>query len=115
MMAFLMGVPTLSPADLHRLTREGCTRVFDLNAPAQWRQAHVPGAVNLAPGDFDPSALPADKETPIVFYCSNPFCRKAPNAAVRARKLGHADVRVMSAGIQGWLGERLPVESAPAN
>jgi 3-mercaptopyruvate sulfurtransferase SseA len=39
------------------------------------------------------------------------LCRKAPNAARRAKKLGHANVKVMSAGISGWLSARLPVSS----
>lgn len=47
-----------------------------------------------------------------MFYCSNFMCRKAPTAARRAKAMGHGNVQVMSAGIQGWLGERLPVEAA---
>ena len=38
-----------------------------------------------------------------VFYCSNPMCMKAPNAARRAKALGYTNVHVMSAGIRGWL------------
>jgi rhodanese-related sulfurtransferase len=49
----------------------------------------------------------------LVFYCSNPLCRKAPTAALRARKLGYENVRVMSAGINGWMSAQLPVESGP--
>jgi rhodanese-related sulfurtransferase len=70
----------------------------------------APGALNLAT-DFDAAALPLERATPLVFYCSNPLCRKAPNAARRAEKLGYTDVRVMSAGIAGWLGAGLRVDS----
>ena len=38
--------------------------------------------------------------------------RKAPNAARRAKKLGHTDIRVMSTGITGWTDAGLPVEGA---
>jgi rhodanese-related sulfurtransferase len=47
----------------------------------------------------------------VAFYCSNPLCRKAPNAARRAKQMGYGNVRVMSAGISGWLSAKLPTES----
>lgn len=112
MMAWLMGLPTVSPAELHRLVAGGAANVFDVNAPASWRQAHVPGAKHLDPVGFDAAELPADRAATLVFYCSNPLCRKAPNAARRAKGMGFADVRVLSAGISGWLSAGLPVESA---
>lgn len=86
--------------------------MFDVNAQARWAAAHVPGARHLDPLNFDSTDLPADKDTPLVFYCSNFLCRKAPNAARRAKVMGHTDVRVMSVGIQGCLSEKLPVEAA---
>ena len=46
--------------------------------------------------------LPSDHDSTLVFYCSNVWCRKAPQAARRAEGLGYRDVHVMSAGIKGW-------------
>ncbi|QYF92099.1 rhodanese-like domain-containing protein [Massilia sp. PAMC28688] len=111
MFAMLMGLKTIAPRELHARMREASPTIIDLNAPAAWRKAHVPGALNLAP-DHAASALPADLDTSLVFYCSNPLCTKAPRAARRARQLGYTDVRVMSAGITGWVDARLPVASA---
>jgi rhodanese-related sulfurtransferase len=110
MFARLMGLDTISPRDLHRLLQEGKVSVFDVNSPQSWEQARVPGAVNLDPAGYDAGNLPTDKGAPLVFYCSNPWCRKAPNAARRAKSLGYSNVKVMAAGIQGWVGEKLPVE-----
>jgi len=42
------------------------------------------------------------------------MCRKAPNAARRAKKLGYTNVQVMSAGISGWMSANLPTESGDA-
>jgi len=109
--ALLYGLRSISPHDLLPLLRSGEARAFDVNAPGSFREAHVPGAVSLDPTAFQPADLPADKASLVVFYCSNPLCRKAPNAALRAKKLGYENVRVMSAGIKGWLSARLPVES----
>ena len=110
MFAMLMGLKGIAPRELQARIGTGAPTVFDLNAERSWLQARVPGARHLAP-DFEAAALPADLATPLVFYCSNPLCRKAPNAARRAEKLGYTDVRVMSAGIAGWLGAGLPTES----
>jgi rhodanese-related sulfurtransferase len=106
-----MGLKTISPEDVHRLLGEGEAFAIDVNAPMSWARARVPGAVNLDPVAFDTRDLPADKGTPLVFYCSNSWCRKAPNAARRAISLGYENVRVMAAGIQGWMQKNLPVES----
>ena len=111
MFALLMGLPTLSPAQVHARVQAGQLLAIDVNPRASWLTARVPGALHLGPGSFDASALPADRETPLVFYCSNFFCRKAPAAARRATALGFRNVSVMAAGISGWLGEALPTES----
>jgi rhodanese-related sulfurtransferase len=110
MFTMLMGLKGIAPRELHQLMgRDGVT-VVDVNARQSWLKARVPGALNLPP-DFDAGALPAGTESLLVFYCSNPLCRKAPNAARRAKSLGYGNVRVMSAGIAGWIGASLPTAS----
>ena len=104
MFARLMGLKTISPRELRDATG---VVIFDVNSRQSWMSAHVPGAV-----PFNSEAdLPADKSSALVFYCSNPLCRKAPNAAKRAKTLGYENVRVMSAGISGWMSAGLPTES----
>ena len=114
MIAQLMGLSTISPADLSDAIRAGEAKVIDVNSPGSWNQARVPGAVNLDPAAYVEADLPPDKSRLLVFYCSNPLCRKAPNAARRARRFGYQNVRVMSAGIKGWIGAKLPTESGQA-
>lgn len=104
MFAQLMGLKTISPRELQQ--QHGVT-VFDVNSRQSWMSARVPGAVHYDEG----AELPADKSAALVFYCSNPLCRKAPNAAKRAKQLGYTNVRVMSAGISGWISAGLPTES----
>jgi rhodanese-related sulfurtransferase len=111
MFATLMGLKTISPADLLELTQKKQVTVFDVNSRQSWMEAHVPGALHLDPLNYAEKDLPADKESNLVFYCSNPFCRKAPNAARRAKQIGYSNVKVMSAGISGWLSNKLPTEA----
>lgn len=109
MFARLMGLKTISPRQLQDVL--ATVSVYDVNSPQSWMEAHVPGAVHLDPIAFTGGDLPADKASPLVFYCSNLLCRKAPNAARRAEGMGYTDVRVMSAGISGWMTAGLPVDA----
>lgn len=112
MIAFLMGLKSVSPGELLRWVQEKRATVIDVNSRQSWEKAHVPDALHFDPNAWNEADLPADKQTLLVFYCSNPMCRKAPNAARRAKSLGYANVRVLSAGISGWLDANLPTESA---
>ena len=111
MIAWLMGLKNISPAALHQQMQNGHLAVFDVNSRNSWIKARVPGAKNLDPVDYKDTDLPADRSSNLVFYCSNPMCRKAPNAARRAKQLGYKNVHVMSAGISGWISSDLPTES----
>ena len=112
MFALLMGLKTIAPAALQRaMTEPQRVQVVDVNSLQSWLKARVPGARHADPVAFVEADLPADKDALLVFYCSNPMCRKAPNAARRAEKTGYRNVRVMSAGISGWLSAGLPTES----
>ena len=113
MIAWLMGLKTIAPHDLQgKLSQAQALNVIDVNSIQSFNKAHVPGARHLDPATFAAADLPADKAVPLVFYCSNPMCRKAPTAARRAKQMGYADVRVMSAGISGWIGDGLPTQGA---
>jgi rhodanese-related sulfurtransferase len=112
-----MGLKTISPAGLHERMQRGPLTAIDVNSRQSWLAARVPGALNLDPLGYSESELPPDKDSVLVFYCSNFLCRKAPNAALRAKRMGYGYVHVMSAGISGWLDATLPTESgerAPA-
>jgi rhodanese-related sulfurtransferase len=94
--------------------REGQVVCFDVNSYESWNRTHVPGAIHLDPMTYSESELPVNRNTPIVFYCSNLFCRKAPNAARRAIEMGFRNVRVMSVGLSGWLEGGYPTEVGSA-
>ncbi|MEO8001372.1 MAG: rhodanese-like domain-containing protein [Arenimonas sp.] len=111
MFALLMGLKNISPTELQQAMEKQSLTVIDVNSPQSWMKAHVPGAINLDPVQFTENQLPADKQSQLVFYCSNPMCRKAPSAARRARKMGFSNTMVMSAGISGWQSVKLPSES----
>ena len=70
----------------------------------------IPGAKPLSKFEFDASKeLPADKTTPLVFYCGNQHCTASHHAAGIAMKAGFNDVSVLSDGIMGWARSGKPV------
>jgi rhodanese-related sulfurtransferase len=110
LLAGLMGLKVISPEGLHQLIEKRGVTVIDVNARERFADGHVPGAKNLDPTRYQDRDLPQDKDADLVFYCSNSMCRKAPNAARRARKMGYTKVQVMSSGIKGWVATDLPTE-----
>ena len=111
MFSWLMGLSTISPMTLHQIMQREPVVPIDVNARQSWLRARVPGALSLDPTEYGERDLPADKQTALVFYCSNPWCRKAPTAAKRAARMGFGNVRVMAAGIAGWIDAGLPTDS----
>jgi rhodanese-related sulfurtransferase len=112
MMAFLMGLKSVSPDEVQQLLEKRVATVFDVNSQQSWDRAHVPGAKHLDALGYTQDDLPVDKDADLVFYCGNPMCSKAPRAARRAKSMGYGNVRVMSAGISGWVAEKRPVEAS---
>ena len=110
MFALLMGLKSISPRALHEWMQSEKVTVIDVNSRHSWSTARVPGAVNLDPVAMKAADLPQDKQANLVFYCSNPLCTKGPSAARQAKKLGYNNVKVMSAGINGWVAKKLPTE-----
>jgi rhodanese-related sulfurtransferase len=111
MLARLMGLETIDPKTLRRRMATEPLAIFDVNSRQSWLEARIPGARHLDPETFLESDLPAERDRELVFYCSNPLCRRAPRAALRAKKMGHTNLRVLSAGITGWRSAGLPTDA----
>ena len=65
---------TISTKDLKRkLDRNESIKVVETLAPERYREAHLPGALNIPPErikELAPQLLP-NKDVEIVTYCSN--------------------------------------------
>ena len=83
------------------LASHQCVAV-DANGDATRRRMGViPGAVLLTDDAID--KLPRDRSQSLVFYCANEACRSSHEAATRAFLAGYTHVKVMPAGIAGWV------------
>jgi rhodanese-related sulfurtransferase len=107
----------ISAADLDKALHSAAPpAVYDANVASTREHAGiVPGAKLLSSSTkYDPAKeLPADKKTPLVFYCANTMCTASHSAAERAVKAGYSDVSVMSDGIYGWKKAGFPSAALP--
>lgn len=59
---------------------------------------------------FDLSKLPANKNTPVIFYCNAGKCWKSYKACTAAIKVGYRKVHWLRGGIPEWKAKGLPTE-----
>lgn len=83
------------------------SRVFmlvDARNPEEYREAHIPGAVNIPQKNFEDflGLLPSDKSMMLVIYCNGVKCGKSKKAAKRAMELGYTNVYVYAEGMPVW-------------
>ncbi|MDD5157400.1 rhodanese-like domain-containing protein [Sulfurimonas sp.] len=85
---------------------------------------HIPGAqflpftersrpsidYHIEDDSFDWSALPKDKNTPIVFYCEGENCWKSYKASEVAAQIGYVSVYWFQDGQSGWIKKGFPIE-----
>lgn len=78
--------------------------LIDARNPEEYREAHIPGAINIPQKNFDKflGLLPSDKKMMMVFYCNGVKCGKSKKAAKSAMELGYTEVYVYSEGMPVW-------------
>jgi rhodanese-related sulfurtransferase len=77
-----------------------------------WRQGHIPGAVHLPRGMIPMRAAKLlAKDRPVVVYCWGPGCDGATKSALALAERGY-QVKEMIGGIEYWIREGFPVETA---
>jgi len=78
----------------------------------------IPTALNISDTEFDKNVdkLPADKATPLIYYCGGFECVLSDSSAEKARKLGYSDVVTYPPGYPEWeklFGAPAPAGAAP--
>jgi rhodanese-related sulfurtransferase len=100
---------------LKRMMEENAAVVVEVLSEDQYKDFHLPGAINVPLGDdFEQritAAIP-DRHQPVAVYCENEKCDASPRAAERMAKLGYNRVYDYAAGKMDWKEAGLPVRSA---
>jgi rhodanese-related sulfurtransferase len=108
----------ISAADAaEEIRRNPKTLVLDVREPAEYAQEHLPGALHVPRGMLEAKAdleyagrepRLADRNQPIITHCASGA--RSAFAADVLQRMGFADVRSMSGGIQAWKEAGLPTE-----
>lgn len=110
-------VPTITREELKaKLDRGEDVTLVEALAPEQYEKYHLPGAVNLPPGQVRekaPEVLP-DRSAEIVVYCANEDCQASPEATKILRDMGYRNAVDYAAGKEDWKEAGLPVEGREA-
>lgn len=98
----------VTPTELVRRLRAGDVLVLDVRPPEEYAAGHVPGALNVPPGELARrlAALPRDRE--VVAYCRGPYCLFSVEAAALLRRRGYR-VRRLAGGFPAWRARGKPV------
>jgi rhodanese-related sulfurtransferase/DNA-binding transcriptional ArsR family regulator len=91
----------VSRGELRKRLRSGTVTVLDVRPAEEFALGHVPGAINIPPGELERrlSELPRGKE--IVAYCRGPYCVFAFEAVAALRAAGYK-ARRLEGGLPQW-------------
>ena len=102
----------ISRTDLYRrITKSDGPVLVEALGAGFYDDAHLPGAINIAPGQVDtlaPALLP-DRHASIVVYCTSAGA-SSDAVARRLEELGYSTVAVYSGGKEDWVEHGLPLE-----
>ena len=103
--------PITREALYDRITSAEPVVIVEALGAGYFADAHLPGAVNIPPGQVDrlaPTLLPVP-DAAVVVYCSG-TCNSAEVVARRLEGLGYTNVAVYPGGKEDWVEHDLPVE-----
>lgn len=89
--------------------------LIDARSEPEFQEAHILGAINipLTVLEKENSALSADKDAHLVFYCNGIKCGKSGKSALIARSGGYKDISIYADGMPVWEEKGYPLYTGP--
>lgn len=105
----LTGGKKLSAPEAVRLINDRDARIVDVRPVADFKKAHLLGALNIPVDKLKSrlNELDKDKTKPVIVYCA--LGGSAREAALLLRQQGFTDAFPLQGGLNGWLAANLPV------
>jgi len=108
-----MDIENISRDELtEKIARHDKFRLVEVSGDDQYHEAHLPGAINMHPGDVGRLASKRlkDRDADIVIY-SDSASHASEEAARELSAMGYAHVRDYAEGKEDWIESGLPVVS----
>ncbi|TAK03056.1 MAG: rhodanese-like domain-containing protein [Candidatus Manganitrophaceae bacterium] len=99
---------TTGPVELDRMIGAGEVNVIDVRAEEDYREGHIPGAVNL-PKDRWQRLQGLRKDKTNLLYCYSQVCHLAAAAAVEFSDKGYP-VMELEGGFRSWREHEFDIE-----
>jgi ArsR family transcriptional regulator len=110
-----MAVPRITKEDLSAKINDAATTPVLVDVRLKYPYEHstvkLPGAVRVAPPEFDLSSVPRDRE--VVAYDSDPYELVSARIAAQLIREG-CQASALKGGIEEWLVAKLPTEAKEA-
>lgn len=119
----LAGVKNVSADEVKKMLDSGVP-VIDTRVAAEYAEKTIKGAISVpykeksakdagfdaSQDQFDLAKLPANKASPLVFFCNAGECWKSYKASVVAQKAGYSKVNWFRGGFPEWSSKGLPTQ-----
>lgn len=111
----ITNLQTMGLADFRRVVKGHAALILDARAAPYYLQGHVPGALNLSRENFArdyrrlSAVLKANRDKPIVVYCSGGDCHDSRMVGSALLSLGYDQVKVFTGGWTSWTQAGMPV------
>ncbi len=111
--AYFDGCDKLEPVSRDELldrSHAGLVTILDVRPADEFALGHLPGAVNIPPGELETRLAELDPNQEIVAYCRGPYCVLAYEAVAALRGRGFR-ARRLDEGFPQWKAAGLPVQA----
>lgn len=100
----------VSREELLKRSRDDLVTVLDVRPADEFALGHLPGAINIQPGELEARLAELDRNQEIVAYCRGSYCVLSFEAVATLRDHGYM-VRRLEEGYPEWKAAGFPVDS----
>jgi rhodanese-related sulfurtransferase len=99
-------VKNIAPDAVREDLAKGAITLIDVREPHEFGAERIHGALLFPLSTFDPKALPANGDKPVVLHCGSG--KRSATAIARCREAGVPVDAHMEGGIQAWKRKGFP-------
>lgn len=95
---------TLGPVELKNFIEKGDIKVVDVRSEADYRIAHIPGAISIPQEEIDKNLDKLSKDEITIVYCYNQQCHLGEKACLNIAQYDYP-VMLLEGGFDVWIND----------